>query len=145
MNNDDDLLVSVTAPVYNEEDLIDQYIESTLDVLKKNFKNFELVLVDDGSADASAEKINAIQAKEKNLRLIKLSRNYGREIAMTAGFENCIGDIIVVMDSDLQDPPELIPKLVNKLRSEGVDICYAARTDRKEESWIKKSTSKLFY
>ncbi len=143
MNND--LLISVTAPVYNEDEIINDYISATLKVLKENFANYELVLIDDGSSDNSVEQIRTIQKDEKHLRLIRLSRNYGREIAMTAGFDNCIGDIVIVMDSDLQDPPELIPLLINKLREEQADICYAARTDRRDESWIKKTTSKLFY
>lgn len=140
----DDLLISIVAPVFNEEEGIKEYIDRTLATIKPCFTNYELVLVDDGSKDRTVSVIQAIQQQEKNIRVIRLSRNYGREIAMTAGLESAIGDIVVLMDADLQDPPELIPQLVKKMQ-EGYDIVYAARTNRIDESWFKKISSKLFY
>jgi polyisoprenyl-phosphate glycosyltransferase len=140
-----DLLVSVIAPFYNEEECIEEYLNKTLEVLKKHFKNYEIVLVDDGSEDESVNIVKSKQKSEHNIRLIRLTRNYGREIAMTAGFENCIGDVAIVMDADLQDPPEIIPSMVDKLRDGVFDICYAARASRQGESWFKKLSSKLFY
>lgn len=140
----DDLLISIIAPVYNEEEGIREFIQRTLKVVKQDFSNYELVLVDDGSKDHTIAIIQEIQKEEKNIRVIRLSRNYGREIALTAGLENAIGDIVVLMDADLQDPPELIPQLIKKMQ-EGYDIVYAARTNRINESWLKKLSSKLFY
>ncbi|WP_157351564.1 glycosyltransferase family 2 protein [Aliarcobacter butzleri] len=143
MNND--ILVSVVAPVFNEEDCIKKYIDETIKVLKLNYLNYELLLIDDGSIDNTTKIVEEILLNEKNIRLISLSRNYGREIAMTAGLDSCIGDYIVMMDSDLQDSPNLIPSLINKAIEEKYDIVYAARTSRDGESFLKKISSKLFY
>jgi dolichol-phosphate mannosyltransferase len=139
-----DILISVVAPVYNEEECIEKYILDTLSVLKSNYLNYELILVDDGSTDNSERFIKDIQNKVENIRLLTLSRNYGREIAMSAGLDNSIGDYVVIMDSDLQDPPELIPKLVEKALS-GFDVVYAARISRSGESALKIITSRYFY
>lgn len=139
-----DILVSVVAPVYNEMDVINQFIEETLAVLSSNFENYELILVDDGSTDLSAMKIKESQLKSQNIRLIRLSRNYGREIALTAGLESSIGDYVILMDSDLQDPPDLIPDFLSKAL-EGFDVVYGARTEREGESILKKWTSRNFY
>jgi polyisoprenyl-phosphate glycosyltransferase len=140
-----DILVSVIAPFYNEEQCIEEYLDATLKILKEHFTNYEIVLVDDGSEDESVNIVKSKQKLEHNIRLLRLTRNYGREIAMTAGFDNCIGDIAIVMDADLQDPPEIIPLMVGKLRDGVFDICYAARSNRQGESWFKKFSSKLFY
>lgn len=139
-----DIIVSIVAPVYNEEACIEAYINETIQVLQAHYLNYELVLVDDGSVDQSVELIKTIQQKTENIRLISLSRNYGREIAMTAGLEGSIGDYVVLMDSDLQDPPSLIPSLVDKA-IQGYDVVYAARTSREGEGFIKKLSSKYFY
>ena len=136
-----DILVSVIAPVYNEEECIKKYVSETLQVLKDNYLNYELILVDDGSTDSSREYIKEIQNNVENIRLLSLSRNYGREIAITAGLESSIGDYVVLMDSDLQDPSDLIPKLVDKAIS-GFDAVYAARASRSGESSFKKISSK---
>ena len=139
-----DILVSVIAPVYNEEECIKKYVSETLQVLKDNYLNYELILVDDGSTDNSRKYIKEIQNNTENIRLLSLSRNYGREIAITAGLESSIGDYVVLMDSDLQDPSDLIPKLVDKAIS-GFDVVYAARASRSGESSFKKISSKYFY
>ena len=139
-----DILVSVVAPIYNEEECIKEYIEQTTFILKKNYLNYELILVDDGSYDNTTKIIQQILKEIKNIRLILLSRNYGREIAITAGLDSAIGDYVVVMDSDLQDSPSFIPKLIGKA-VKGFDVVYAARTNRKGESFLKKTFSKIFY
>lgn len=139
-----DILVSVIAPVYNEEECIKKYISETLKVLTENYLNYELILVDDGSNDNSRQCIKEMQNNSENIRLLALSRNYGREIAISAGLENSIGDYVVIMDSDLQDPSSLIPKLVDKAIS-GFDVVYAARSKRDGESYLKKLSSKYFY
>lgn len=139
-----DILLSVVAPCYNEQDVIGEFITRTIAVLEEHFQNYELLLVDDGSKDATVDRIAQEQRKNSNIRLIRFSRNFGKEAAVTAGLENSTGDIVVMLDSDLQDPPSLIPFLIEKLDS-GYDIVSAQHTIRKKETWIKKSTSKLFY
>jgi|APSaa5957512535_1039671.scaffolds.fasta_scaffold12573_4 polyisoprenyl-phosphate glycosyltransferase len=139
-----DILISVVAPVYNEEKCIREYINQTVDILQDNYLNYELVLVDDGSTDNSIVIIKEILGKVKNIRLISLSRNYGREVAISAGLDVSIGDYVVLMDSDLQDSPDLIPKLVDRAVS-GYDVVYAARISRAGESFFKKISSKYFY
>lgn len=139
-----DILLSVIAPCYNEEGVIGEFISRTVEVLEGYFQNYELILIDDGSKDATVEKIAEYQRKNPSIRLIRLSRNFGKEAAVTAGLEHVNGDIIVMLDSDLQDPPSLIPHLLEKLDA-GYDIVSAQHTVRKQETWIKKSTSKLFY
>ena len=140
-----DLVLSVVAPVYNEEEGINTFIEASLKTLKSMKLNYELILVNDGSKDNTLELLKTAAKKEKNIRVIELSRNYGREIAMTAGLEQAVGDYVVIMDSDMQDPPELIPELLQKLLEDELDVVYAARTSRAGESFLKRFTSTLFY
>lgn len=137
-----DKKLSVCAPVYNEMEGITIFIDRVLEVLKANFAHYELVLVDDGSRDQTAAVIKAHNAP--NTRLLRLSRNCGREIAMTAALEHAAGDFAIIMDSDMQDSPELIPELYAKAQ-EGYDVVYAARMTREGEGWMKKKTSTLFY
>ena len=139
-----DILLSVVAPCYNEEAVIGEFIARTVAVLGEHFPNNELLLVDDGSKDATIAKIAEFQKQNPNIRLIRFSRNFGKEAAVTAGLEHSAGDIVVMIDSDLQDPPALIPQLLAKL-DEGYDVVSAEHTQRKKESWLKKSTSRLFY
>lgn len=133
--------LSVIAPVYNEEEVISDFLNATTKVLEVHFENYELIIVDDGSKDDTVNRIKEFNS----VKIIKLSRNFGKEVALTAGLEHCSGDIIVTIDADLQDPPELIPALVKKLQKENVGICHAIRKSRQEESFLKKITSKLFY
>ena len=139
-----DVLLSIIAPCYNEAEVIGEFITRTVTVLEENFPNYELLLIDDGSKDDTVEKIAEYQRKNPNIRLIRLSRNFGKEAAVTAGLEHSVGEIIVMLDSDLQDPPSLIPHLLEKLDT-GYDIVSAQHTVRRKETWLKKSTSKLFY
>ncbi len=139
-----DILLSVIAPCYNEEESIGEFITRTVAVLEASFSNYELLLVDDGSKDKTVEKIAEFQRKNSNIRLIRFSRNFGKEAAVTAGLEHSTGEIVVMLDADLQDPPALIPQLLARL-DEGYDIVSAQHTLRKKETWLKKSTSKLFY
>ncbi len=139
-----DILLSVVAPCYNEEEVIGEFITRTVAVLEEHSPNYELLLVDDGSKDATVEKIAEHQRKNSNIRLIRFSRNFGKEAAVTAGLEHSLGQIVVMLDSDLQDPPSLIPHLLEKLDT-GYDIVSAQHTVRKKETWLKKATSRLFY
>ena len=138
------LMLSVVAPMYNEQEVIGSFIQTTLDVLSKNFANYELILVDDGSKDDTVAVCSAYMQGNNALRLISFSRNYGHEIASTAGLEHACGDYVVLMDADLQHPPSLIPEMVEKAL-DGYDVVCALRSNRNDESWFKRITSRWFY
>lgn len=136
--------LSIVAPMFNEEAVIERYLEETLGVLKCYFQYFELILIDDGSTDHTVQRCEAIIKQHPELRLLSFSRNYGHEIASTAGLEYATGDLVILMDTDLQHPPALIPDMVAK-EAEGFDVVCALRTNRDEESWLKKTTATWFY
>ena len=136
--------LSVIAPMYNEEAVIKAYLESTIKVLEEDIHDYELILVDDGSNDRTVAHCLPFIKANKKIRLISFSRNYGHEIASTAGLDHAQGDYAVLMDSDLQHPPEVIPLLVDKAK-EGFDVVCAARDNRAADPWLKKVTAKLFY
>ncbi len=135
--------VSVVSPVYRAQNLIDELVERLENSLSKIFEDYEIILVEDGSPDKSWEAIEKICANNQKVKGIKLSRNFGQHYAITAGLANANGDWVVVMDCDLQDQPEEIPKLYNKAK-EGYDIVYAQR-ELRQDSVLKKVSSKLFY
>lgn len=139
-----DIKLSVIAPMYNEEAVIELFLEKTIKVLDRHFVNYELILVDDGSTDHTVLRCLPYIKSNKNIRLLSFSRNYGHEIASTAGLDHALGDYVVLMDADLQHPPELIPDMVKKA-GEGFDVVCASRTNRERESWLKKITANLFY
>ncbi len=136
--------ISVVAPMYNEEAVIETYIEKTIHVLDKHFAEYELILVNDGSTDHTVSRCLSYIKANQSIRLIDFTRNYGHEIASTAGFDHAHGDYVILMDTDLQHPPELIPKMVEKV-GEGFDVVCAARINREQESWFKQITARLFY
>ena len=139
-----DIKLSVVAPMFNEEAIIEHYLERTLAVLNQHVANYELILVDDGSTDHTVSRCLSFIKANKNIRLISFSRNYGHEIASTAGLDHALGDYVVLMDTDLQHPPELIPDMVKKA-FEGFDVVCALRVNREQESWFKRTTAHLFY
>ncbi len=136
--------LSVIAPMYNEEDIIETYLERTVDVLNHSFAEYELILVDDGSTDHTLSRCLSYIKANPRIRLISFSRNYGHEIASTAGLDHASGDLVVLMDTDLQHPPELIPSMVKKSQT-GFDVVCASRINREHESWFKNITTRLFY
>lgn len=136
--------LSVVAPMYNEEAVIESYIEKTVEILDQNFQDYELILIDDGSTDHTVSRCLSYIKANKNIRLISFSRNYGHEIASTAGLEHALGDYVILMDTDLQHPPTLIPSMVKKA-FDGFDVVCAQRMNREHESFFKKTTAKLFY
>lgn len=138
------MLLSVIAPMYNEALSIKEFLKQTLEVLAQQFSEYELILVDDGSTDNSLNIASAAAAQHPQVRIIELSRNYGKEIATSAGLKAAKGDNIVLMDSDMQNPPQLIPELYQKMQ-QGYDVIYAERQGRVGESFVKKFTSKIFY
>lgn len=135
-------LLSVVAPVYNEEALIDVFYQRVCSALEG--VNFELVLVDDGSSDGTLPKLEQLAAEDPRVRLVVLSRNFGHQLALTAGLDHARGDAVVMLDADLQDPPELIVQMLDHWRS-GCDVVYAVRQQRAGESRFKLATASWFY
>jgi polyisoprenyl-phosphate glycosyltransferase len=135
-------LLSVVAPVYNEEATIEEFYGRVCGAL--NGVRFELVLVDDGSADGSAAAMERLATTDPRVRVISLSRNFGHQTALTAGLDHARGNAVVMLDADLQDPPELIPRMLDHWRT-GCDVVYAVREEREGESRFKLSTARWFY
>ena len=137
--------ISILIPAYNEQDVLPHLYER-LSKLAGETPNyvFEFLFVNDGSRDKTLEIIKSYAEKDPRVAYINLSRNFGKETAMIAGLDNANGDATVIIDADLQDPPELIPQMI-EYWEQGYDDVYARRTNRLGESWLKKSTSKAFY
>lgn len=146
MNREDkkEVDLSVVIPVYNEELVIDELYNRLSRVASKIASNYELIFVNDGSKDNSLASLIRLARNDNKVYFINFSRNFGHQIAVTAGIDSCSGNAIVIIDGDLQDPPELIREMYSK-HKEGFEVVYARRTDRKGESWFKKMTAKLFY
>lgn len=136
--------ISVVIPVHNEEGNILPLFHALTSVLKKITNSFELVFVDDGSTDQSLTHIKILAEQHQTTKYISLSKNFGHQVAVFAGLQYASGDAIVIIDADLQDPPELIEQLFVKF-SEGYDVVFAQRTYRKDETWLKLTSAKLFY
>ncbi|MFQ5400890.1 MAG: glycosyltransferase family 2 protein [Anaerolineae bacterium] len=136
--------ISIVSPVHNEEAVLHELYRRVRDVMVQSGETWELVLVDDGSRDRSAEIIAELHAQDERVRGISLSRNFMFQIAATAGLEHACGDAIVLIDADLQDPPEVILEMIAKWR-EGYDVVYGVRTEREGETWFKRVTAKMFY
>ena len=137
-------VVSVVIPVYNETAVLPLLFKRLRAVMDGLDLSYELVMVDDGSADASAEYLVAQAQADARVKAVILSRNFGKEAALSAGLEQAIGEAIIVLDADLQNPPELIPSMLEKWR-DGADIVAMKRRNREGESWAKKSGSYLYY
>jgi polyisoprenyl-phosphate glycosyltransferase len=135
-------LLSVVAPVYNEQELVGTFVERTRAALEGG--PFELVLVDDGSDDATPMLLEQIASTDPRVRVIHLSRNFGHQAALTAGLEHAAGDVVAMIDADLQDPPELIVQMLERW-SEGADVVYAVRKHRPGETAFKLATASWFY
>jgi polyisoprenyl-phosphate glycosyltransferase len=135
-------LLSVVAPVFNEQELIGAFHERVVAALEG--LPFELVLVDDGSSDGTPALLAQLAARDPRVRVIELSRNFGHQTALTAGLDHACGDAVVMMDADLQDPPELIPRMLEHWRA-GTDVVYAVRRRREGETRFKLTTARLFY
>ncbi len=135
---------SIIAPVFNETGCLDALYERVSEVMDSTNESWELVLVDDGSTDGSTDMIRDLAKKDKRVRPVIFARNFGHQIAVTAGLDYSRGDAVVIIDADLQDPPEVILDLIAKWR-EGYQVVYAQRTEREGESWFKLATASLFY
>lgn len=135
---------SIVAPIYNEIDNLPELYRRVKEVMDSTGKEWELLLVDDGSTDGSTEVIHELAEKDKRVSPIIFARNFGHQIAITAGWDYARGDAVVVIDADLQDPPELILEMAKKWK-EGYEVVYAVRAEREGESWFKLWTASLFY
>jgi len=135
---------SIIAPIYNEFDNLPELYQRVKEVLDSTKEPWELILVDDGSTDGSTERIRELAAKDKTVRPVIFARNFGHQIAVTAGLDYSRGKAVVIIDADLQDPPEVILELVKKWK-EGYEVVYAVRAEREGESWFKLLTASLFY
>jgi polyisoprenyl-phosphate glycosyltransferase len=124
-------MLSLVIPVFNEEKLIDELIKRTLSALDSFLVDFEILFVDDGSIDSSLEKLLSWQKKEKRLKILSLSKNFGHQAAYTAGLEHAKGEIVAMMDGDLQDPPELLSAMYRMITDDGYDIVSGKKTGRK--------------
>lgn len=135
---------SIIAPIYNEIENLPELYRRVKEVMDSSGERWELILVDDGSTDGSTEKIRDLAKKDKIVRPVIFARNFGHQVAITAGWDYARGDAIVIIDADLQDPPEVILELAKKWR-EGYEVVYAVRSEREGESWFKKFTAAMFY
>ena len=138
--------LSVVVPAYNEEAVLPEFhrrLAATLDALAAGL-DAEIVYVNDGSSDATMRLLVGIHDRDARVAVVDLSRNFGKEIAMSAGLDHARGDAVVVIDADLQDPPELIPDMVKAWQS-GSDVVLMRRATRANESWLKKATARAFY
>lgn len=143
----EDYKVALIVSVFNEEETVQIFVDTIKEKLKSELDHLQLVFVDDGSKDRTAAIIDGIIAAEKELEisLIRLSRNFGKEAAMTAALDLVDADAVIPMDVDLQDPPEIVPEMIRIWRDEGIDHVYGVRVDRSQDTEVKRVTSGGFY
>lgn len=135
---------SVIAPIFNESETLPEFYRRVSEVMDATGESWEMVLIDDGSVDGSTDLMRDLAARDARVRPVIFARNFGHQIAVTAGLDYARGDAVVIIDSDLQDPPEVIPELIERWR-EGAEVVYAVRAEREGESWFKLWTASLFY
>lgn len=135
---------SIIAPIYNEFDNLPELYRRVSEVMNSSGEAWEFILVDDGSSDGSTDYIRALAAQDEKIRPVIFARNFGHQIAVTAGLDYARGAAVIIIDADLQDPPEVILDLAKKWR-EGYEVVYAVRAEREGESWFKLLTASLFY
>jgi polyisoprenyl-phosphate glycosyltransferase len=137
-------LVSVVAPFFNEEEGVEIFYSAICAVLAQADFAFEVVCVDDGSTDETLKKLVALVERDPRVRVVELSRNFGKESALTAGIDAARGDAVIPIDADLQDPPELILAMISEWQR-GADVVLARRTDRSADSFMKRKSAEMFY
>ena len=136
--------LSIIVPMYNEEHVLRTFFDRITPVVESLDLECELIFVDDGSTDSSVEIVREQHAKDRRIKLVSFSRNFGKENALTAGLDHATGDVVIPIDADLQDPPELIAKFVAKWR-EGYEVVYGVRSKRDQDSAAKRTSAKMFY
>ena len=139
-----DYSISLVVPMYNEEAVCNDFFARTIPILERVTPYYEIICVNDGSHDSTLVLLKTFRAGNDRIKVVNLTRNFGKEAALTAGINYAGGDCVVPLDADLQDPPELIPELVAKWR-EGYDVVLAVRSDRSSDSFVKRLTANLFY
>ncbi|MDZ7661174.1 MAG: glycosyltransferase family 2 protein [Thiohalophilus sp.] len=137
-------LLSVIVPAYNEQEVLPEFHRRLCAVLDTVPMAAEIIYVNDGSQDETLAELQRLREQDARVAVLDLSRNFGKEIALSAGLQHAGGDVVVVIDADLQDPPELIPEFITQWQA-GYDVVYAQRTRREGETWIKKATASAFY
>jgi len=140
----DSVELSIVVPMWNESDVLDRFFARIEPVIESVTQAYEILCVDDGSTDDTYARLEAQRIRNPRIRLIGLSRNFGKENALSAGLDFAAGQAVIPMDADLQDPPEIVPAMVAKWR-EGYDVVLARRASREGESWAKRSTAHAFY
>ena len=138
------VIYSIVVPLYNEELVIDESYKRLKKIMDYTEENYEIVFVNDGSTDKTRDKVEFICKNDKKIKLINFSRNFGHQAAITAGMDLALGAAVVVIDADLQDPPEVILKMIEKWK-EGYEVVYGKRIKREGETLFKKFTAKMFY
>jgi glycosyltransferase involved in cell wall biosynthesis len=136
--------ISIVVPIYNEADVIPEFYRAIVPVLSAVTDSYEIICVSDGSTDGTMEALKRLHKENANIKIIELSRNFGKELALTAGLDYAGGDAVIPIDVDLQDPPEVITQLVEKWR-EGFEVVLAARSHRMEDSGFKRLSADIFY
>lgn len=139
-----EIVYSVVVPLYNEELVIIESYKRLKSVMDSSMETYEILFVNDGSRDSTRDKVEKICRKDKNIKLLNFSRNFGHQAAITAGMNESLGDAVIVIDADLQDPPESIIDMIKKWK-EGYDVVYGKRVKRVGETFFKKFTAKAFY
>src|SRR4030065_1974371 len=141
---ENEIVYSVIAPIYNEVGNIPELYRRIKEVLDTTGEMWELLMVDDGSSDGSTEEIRTLAAQDDHIKPVSFARNFGHQIAVTAGLDYSLGQAVVIIDADLQDPPEVILDMIAKWK-EGYEVVYAQRSGREGETWFKLLTASLFY
>jgi polyisoprenyl-phosphate glycosyltransferase len=135
---------SIVAPIYNEEGNIQVLYDRICSVMDSTREPWELVTINDGSRDRSLEMLEELSSKDSRIKVVNFARNFGHQIAVTAGLDYTSGDAVIIIDADLQDPPEMILEMIERWKA-GYQVVYAVREERKGESWFKLLTAKIFY
>lgn len=138
------VIYSIVVPLYNEELVIEESYTRLKKVLDSTNEKYEIIFVNDGSCDLTEEKVTGICRKDSKIRQVEFSRNFGHQAAITAGMEKSVGDAVIVIDADLQDPPDVILKMIGKWKM-GYDVVYGKRSKRQGETFFKKATASMFY
>jgi len=135
---------SIVVPVFNEEQVLEEFHRRIDSVMRSTHEEYELIFINDGSQDKTSAIIESLHEKDHSVKLLSFSRNFGHQVAITAGMDSASGQAVIVIDSDLQDPPEVILEMIKKWK-EGYDVVYGKRIRRKEKSLFKKATAAIFY
>jgi Glycosyltransferases involved in cell wall biogenesis len=138
------IIYSIVVPLYNEELVIDESYRRLKKVMDSTKENYEIIFVNDGSRDKTRDKVESICRNDEKIKLVNFSRNFGHQAAITAGMDLAYGEAVVVIDADLQDPPEVILKMIEKWK-EGYEVVYGKRIKREGETFFKKFTAKMYY